>query len=263
MQADYPALDRSADDRPSRVLGALTAALDDQHAIFLTDLNWQLQNGLSYFTKVTRPEIADARANDEVLVAAALARDNHAIGRDVALTARARDTIARAYGPLLPTEADRRVFVPSLSETVGAIAPGTRYVLSVLKPSRDTALDEDDLARAAATLGAVVGPPRGDYTVVAGVTGAPPAYTRESNRPFATQLTLDGVHVTIRMESWLEFDTIRRMGFGHVIAARRHTLIIERGVSFVAFDSAGRPLATAYAANIFAPQPRYLLSWHR
>jgi hypothetical protein len=48
------------------------------------------------------------------------------------------------------------------------------------------------------------------------------------------------------------------MGFGHVIAARRHTLIIERGVSFVTFDQAGRPVRSGYAAGIFAPQPRYL-----
>ena len=42
------------------------------------------------------------------------------------------------------------------------------------------------------------------------------------------------------MESWLAADTIRRMGFGHVVAAHRHTLIVERGVSFVAFDAARR-----------------------
>ena len=61
------------------------------------------------------------------------------------------------------------------------------------------------------------------------------------------------------MESWLSADTIRRMGFGHVIAARRHTLIVERGVSFAAFDDSGRAIRTAYASNIFAPQPRYPL----
>jgi hypothetical protein len=49
------------------------------------------------------------------------------------------------------------------------------------------------------------------------------------------------------------------MGFGHVIAARRHTLIVERGVSFAAFDARGVALQTAYAANIFAPQARYLI----
>jgi hypothetical protein len=60
------------------------------------------------------------------------------------------------------------------------------------------------------------------------------------------------------MESWLATDTIRRMGFGHVIVGRRHTLIVERGVSFVAFDADGRAIHTAYRSNIFAPQPRFL-----
>jgi hypothetical protein len=49
------------------------------------------------------------------------------------------------------------------------------------------------------------------------------------------------------------------MGFGHVIANRRHSLIVERGISFVTLDEDGRPLTTAYLAGIFAPQPRYLV----
>jgi hypothetical protein len=61
------------------------------------------------------------------------------------------------------------------------------------------------------------------------------------------------------MESWLAFDTIRRMGFGQIVARRRHALIVERGVSFVAFDAAGRPLRSGYAGGLFAPQPRYLI----
>jgi hypothetical protein len=60
------------------------------------------------------------------------------------------------------------------------------------------------------------------------------------------------------MESWLAADTIRRMGFGHVVARRHHTLIVERGVSFVALDQTGAALRTEYASSIFAPQPRYL-----
>jgi hypothetical protein len=61
------------------------------------------------------------------------------------------------------------------------------------------------------------------------------------------------------MEAWLPTDTIRRMGFGHVVAARQHTLIVERGVSFAAFDDNGRAIRTAYASNIYAPQTRYLI----
>ena len=62
------------------------------------------------------------------------------------------------------------------------------------------------------------------------------------------------------MESWLAADTIRRMGFGQVVAAHHHTLIVERGVSFVGLRRRpGSATRTAYAANIFAPQPRYLI----
>jgi hypothetical protein len=80
-----------------------------------------------------------------------------------------------------------------------------------------------------------------------------------SNFPFTKQVQLDGIPLEVRMESWLSADTIRRMGFGQVVAGRQHTLIVERGVSFAAFDRSGRAIRTAYAANIFAPQPRYLI----
>jgi hypothetical protein len=78
-------------------------------------------------------------------------------------------------------------------------------------------------------------------------------------RPFRTDVRIDGVPVTVRMDSWLAFDTIRRMGFGHVIAGHRHTLIVERGLSFVAFDATGQPLRVAYEGGLFAPQPRFVV----
>ena len=74
-----------------------------------------------------------------------------------------------------------------------------------------------------------------------------------------TAKRLNGVDVDVRMESWLDFDTIRRMGFGQVVAARHHSLIVERGVSFVAFDERGRALRSSYAAGLFAPETRYVL----
>jgi hypothetical protein len=137
---------------------------------------------------------------------------------------------------------------------------GTRYVLCVLKPTRDRLLDWRDIG-ATLTLqtGMPVEVPAGDYVAIAGVKGRPPALAVGSNRPFRRSIDLDGVAVSIRMESWLAADTIRRMGFGHVIAARQHSLIVERGVSFVAFDESGQPIRTAYAANIFAPEPRYVI----
>jgi hypothetical protein len=108
-------------------------------------------------------------------------------------------------------------------------------------------------------LGGHIDAQRGDYVAIAGLVDQAPALIVDSASPFHRTIDLDNVQVQVRMESWLDFDTIRRMGFGHVIAGRDHTLIIERGVSFVAFDSYGRAMQTAYAANIFAPQPRYLV----
>ena len=257
---DYPALDRSHDDRPARVLAALTTGLDDRHAILLTDLNWQIQNGLSYFGKAIAPEVAYERMPAVLLYAPALIADNTAIGRDVVLTERARSALLAAYGPLIPSERDGRVVTPSLSDAARDLPDGSRYVFCILKPTRDLNLDWDDIGGALAALtGSPVRVPDGEYVAIAGRLGQPPDVLIGSNRPFRRSLDLEGVPVSIRMESWLAADTIRRMGFGHVIAARRHTLIVERGVSFAAFDSSGQAVRTAYAANIFAPQARYLI----
>ena len=258
---DFPALDRSRDDRPAAVLAPLTAGLDDRRAILLTDLNWQIQNGLSYFAKVKRPEIASARMPDVLLYAPVLVADNRAIGREVALTERARLAAAAAYGPLLPVVRDERVKVPPLADVARDLPRGTRYVMCVLRPSRDLRLDPEELHGALRALagGRDVPIPEGDYAAVAGLAGDPPMFVAADWWPFSRAVTLDGVRVSIRMESWLSADTIRRMGFGQVIAAHHHTLIVERGVSFAAFDERGVPVRTAYASNIFAPQARYLI----
>lgn len=259
---DYPALDRSHDRRATEVLTALTEGIDDRHAILLTDLNWQQHNGLAYFAKVTRPEVAHARMPDVLLYAPALVADNHAIGRDVVVTERARRTLVAAYGPLLPVTPDRRVRVPSVAALADDLPSGTRYVICVLRPSRDLTVDTADLTEAFRTLtgGRLLSLPLdSDYAAVAGRLGDAPQYIAASSSPFRRTVDIGGVRTAIRMESWLAADTIRRMGFGHVIAGRHHTLIVERGISFVAFDDQGRPLQTAYAANIFAPQQRYLI----
>jgi hypothetical protein len=197
---------------------------------------------------------------DVILYAPALVADNAAIGREVTVTERARATADAAYGPLMPIVRDSRVPVSPLSSAAGRVAPGTRYVLCVLRPARDLPLDRDELARLLQRLaGPSVALPQDDYVAIAGLVGQPPLLVTANGRPFHRRLDIGGVDVEIRMESWLAFDTIRRMGFGHVVAAHQHTLIVERGVSFVAFDDRGHPLETAYASNIFAPQARYLI----
>jgi hypothetical protein len=258
---DYPALDRSADLRPAEVLRAFTEGLDDHHAVVVTDLDWQVANGLSYYTKVTRPDVATARMLDVLLYAPVLVDDNRTIGRDVVITDRARAELAAAYGPLLPTVPDDRALPQTLTESVSALPPGTRYVLCVLKPLHDQRLDPLDLDNALRALGdgGAVPLPAGDYAAVAGLVGARPQLVIASPSPFERRVEVGGVAVDIRMESWLSVDTIRRMGFGQVVAAHHHTLIVERGVSFAAFDASGHPVRTAYAANIFAPIKRFLV----
>ena len=254
---DYPALDRSADRRPAEVMTRLTGGVDEEHAVLIADLNWQLVNGLAYFTKVVRPDVPFAWLREVLLYLPALTRDNVAAGRELVLTPRARELVAQAYGPLLPID-NEPAASPSLAAAVANLPPGTRYVLCVLRPTPDFVLDREDLAKAVDLLTGRSTPiPDGDYVAIAGVVSAPPTVAQASARPFRESVQIEGIDVQVRMESWLTFDTIRRMGFGQVIAARRHTLIVERGVSFVAFDGHGVPIRTGYSANIFAPQPRY------
>ena len=256
---DYPALDRSADTRPADTLLQLTDGLDDTREIFLTDLNWQIANGLSYYAKETHPEIAQARMPDLLLYAPALVADNRAIGREVVVSERARQELAAAYGPFVRTSLVRAGAPAPLTAELAAVPRGTRYVIAVLRPSRDLQLNRTDIGAALRAIAGrdVVLPPN-DYVAIAGVAGEPPALVAASDTPFRQTMTIAGTNVEIRMESWLETDTIRRMGFGHVVVNRRHTLIVERGVSFAAFDADGRAIHTAYRANIFAPQARYL-----
>lgn len=262
IYGDYPALDRSDDRRPAQVLETLTSGLDDRHALLLTDLNWQLENGLNYFAKAMRPELLYTRIAGVMLHAPALIRDNFEIGRSVVVTERARASLEAVYGPLFSTAPDGRVPLTRLSDLTRDLPSGTRYVLCLLRPSPEFLLDESDLREGLrlVTRGAISDPGDGDYAVVAGFAGAEPRLRRSADRPFRTSVWLDDVRVQVRMESWLAFDTIRRMGFGQVIAARRHVLIVERGVSFVAFDAQGQVLRSGYTSGIFASQPRYLVS---
>jgi Protein of unknown function (DUF2723) len=258
----YPAVDRSGDRRPTELLTSLSSGISDQKSVLVTDLNWQVQNGMYYFTRYVRPDVGYTRATDIALYAPALAATNQAIGRDIVVTDRARRLLTSAYGPLFHfTPLDPPS--PSLRQLTDGLKPGTPYVLVLLRPTREFALDHSEwgAAIAALTRGEIPSPDSGDYTVVAGLVGRPPDLVRIANDPFDVRLSLAGTPVLVRLEGWLEFDTTRRMGFGHVIAGRgfgrQHTLIVERGLSFVAFDAAGRPQMKAYRAGIYEPIPRY------
>jgi hypothetical protein len=197
---------------------------------------------------------------DVLLYAPALIRDNLASGREVVLTERAANIYQESYGPLFQPVRDGRVHVATLREVVGRVPPGVRYVLCVLKPTREFRIDVPDFQAALASLSAsTVSPPERDYWAIAGVTGSRPALVRQTDVPFTANVEVGDVPMEIRMESWLSADTIRRMGFGHVVANHHHTLVIERGISFVAFDEHGWPLTTAYFGNIYAELPRFVI----
>jgi len=260
LYRDLPAQDRSRDQRSDVLFERFTRNIDDQRAVLLVDLNWQIANGLSYVTKCVRPDIVVARMRDVLLYAPVLIRDNITAGREVVLTERAANIYDESYGPLYHPIRDARVPVATLREVVGRLSPGVRYVLCVLKPTREFRIDGPDLETALASLTAsTVTPPRRDYWAIAGISGSRPALVGQANDPFTTRVDVAGVATEIRMESWLSADTIRRMGFGHVVANHRHTLIVERGISFVAFDEQGRPSTTAYFANIYAELPRFVI----
>jgi hypothetical protein len=87
--------------------------------------------------------------------------------------------------------------------------------------------------------------------------GERPLLDRREDLPWRDRITVGSVVLDVRMESWLASDTIRRAGFGQIIANRRHVLILERGVSLVALTPAGEPLLRTYASSLFAPSVRY------
>jgi hypothetical protein len=146
-----------------------------------------------------------------------------------------------------------------LPERLGDVPRGTLYALALLAPYRDLPFDAGEIARTAHMLtgGAATLAQGASYQVLAGAVGGPPAFDRRADRPFRADVTLGGVRLDLRMESWLPADTIRRAGFGHVIANRRHVLTLERGVSLVLLSPAGEVRQVAYASGLLAPLPRW------
>jgi hypothetical protein len=255
----WPAVDRHDDTRPVEWLDGLTRDIDSD-TLLLADINWQLENGLDYYVRHVRPDLDVARVSDRVLSLPLLVRDNLAAGRDVVMTPVSRRIAEAAYGGLFTFEPDPRVDTRPLVERLGALPTDTIYVLALLAPYRDLPFDAQELAEVsrrltsgAATL--VEGP---SYQVLVGRLGQPPSLDRRENRPFRAAFQLAGVDLDVRLESWLPADTIRRAGFGHVIANRRHALTLERGVSLLLLGPGGESRGVAYVSGLFAPLPRVL-----
>ena len=120
-------------------------------------------------------------------------------------------------------------------------------------------LDADELAAIVAALTGHTAtlPTDSVYTVMVGRAGERPLVVRSERRPFRLRMTVSGMDLDVRMESWLPPDTIRRAGFGHVVVNRRHVLTLERGVSVVALGENGQTRLAGYASGLYAPEPRF------
>jgi hypothetical protein len=254
----WPAVDRSGDTRPVRLLQDFTRDLTADRSVLVADINWQLQNGLEYYAHRLHPEVLHMAGRPRMLTLPWFIEENLAHGREVALAPATARLLTTAYGDLFTVEPDPRVPHSLLADRLAALAPGTPYVLALLQAYPDIPLDTAELADAVTLLtgGQATLPTDDVYTVMLGLVGEPPVRIVHDRHPFRFKMRLGELPIDVRMESWIPGDTMRRAGFGHVIARHRHALTLERGVSVVAFDGAGRPLLATYASGLFAPPTR-------
>jgi hypothetical protein len=253
----WPAVDRHDDRRGEELIARLALGLDDGRALLVSEMNWQVENVLLYMSRHVRRDLTWVRIGDVMSHWPFLVEDNHRLGRDVVLNAAAAADVMTAYGPVFPVIQD--AVVPTLPEALAAVPRGMPYVLSVLTPPPDSQLDPEVLTEALSALMNGRVPPRvpSAYELFAGVSGEAPQTYRASNRPFVERFRVIDEMFTVRMDSWLPFDTFRRAGFGHVLRGRRHVLTLERGVSLVWFGRDAEPSRPYYAASVFADEPRY------
>lgn len=255
----WPAVDRHDDRRAQRVITTLTLDLDAGQSLLVTNLDWQIENVLLYYTRTQRVDLPWLRLHDVFTAFPRVVQEAHARGKDVLLTSDAARDVASAFGPAYPAVPDARLTATSVADAVAQMPRGTPYVLSLLTPPRDQPIEPGAFAR---TVGELTGghAPALDtlpYLVIAGLSGEAPTYARASRRPFRESFRVLDEPFTVRMESWLGTDTFRRAGFGHVLRGRDHVLIIERGISLVWIRPDGSGSLPVYGASLFADRPRF------
>ncbi len=259
MWDTWPAVDRSEDRRPEELAAQFTAGLQNGSSIYVADLNWQLQNGLDYYTHHVRPDVLEMSASPRMLTLPWLFASNLSRGRDMVLSPESRRLVETAYGSHYSIEPDADASPAPLAGRLASLPRGTVYVLALLRAYNDIPLDTAELADAVSglTAGTAALPTDGLYTIMVGRTGEAPALVKRAFEPFRLRLAVGTVPLEIRMESWLPVDTMRRAGFGHVIVNHRHVFTLERGVSVVALGSDRRPLVATYASGLFEPPTRF------
>jgi hypothetical protein len=252
----WPSADRHGDRRADTLVARVAAGVSDTNAVLLSDMDWQAENALLYSARYVRRQLAWKRLSEVLLHFPSFVEHNQTIGRDIVLAGNAASRVAAAYGALFPIAPDR---VPpiGIAGQAAAIPRGTPYVLVLLKPTPEERLDVDDFDEAVTALAGASAPRRTGnlFQVWAGLAGERGVLYQASDRPFRKTFSILGDPFSVRMESWLPFETFRRAGFGHVLRGREAVLTIERGVSLVWFEREDAASVT-YAAGLYAPKPR-------
>lgn len=258
----WPAVDRHADRRGDQLIERLSRGVDDQNAVLVSRMNWQLENVLLYAGRYRRPDVTWVRLDDVLRHFPSFVNDNHAIGRDIVLTADAAAEVVAAYDVRFAIVEDVDAPGAALIDAVARIPAGAPYVLCVLTPPRDELRNPVLLDSTLETLTGGKRAARADaaYELFAGLAGEPPQIHRASSRPFQERFRIAGDTFLVRLDSWLPLDTFRRPGFGHVLRGRDHLMILERGVNLVWLGRDGGPLPPLYAASLFAPMSRYRIA---
>jgi hypothetical protein len=253
----WPAVDRHQDRRGEQLITRLTFDLNDRNALFVPEMNWQLENVLLYSARYLRNDFAWVRLGDVMQHLPFLVQDNREEGRDLVLTADAARDVIAAYGSAVPMVED--LAAAGLVEAARQVPKGSPYVLTLLTPPRERPLVPGEVADAFSLLTGGHAPPDSGaaYQVVAGIAGESPQVVRTADRPFVDRFALLEEPIVVRMDSWLPIDTFRRAGFGHVLRGRDHVQILERGVNLIWFGRDGSPSAPFYASSLFAAEPRY------
>ncbi len=257
----WPAVDRHDDRRGEALVARLAAGASEPDAVLVSAMDWQSENALLYSSRWERTNLAWLRLAEVLPQFPFFVRDNHELNRDVVLTTDAASTVVASYGDLFPLEPIDRVEASLLSATAAVVPRGAPYVLTLLRPTPETTFDAADYDAAVSILTSGKAMPRSgrNFEVIAGVAGERPAWQRANDRPFRQDINIAGDPFTVRMESWLPDDTFRRAGFGQVLLGHQRLLIVERGVSLVWLGVSGE-VRTAYAAGLYAPQPRFRIS---
>ena len=254
----WPVVDRHDDRRGQQLIAVLTQGVRDSNSLFVSQMNWQLENVLLYTGRHLRPDLSWVRLGDVLTHWPLFLQDNHELGRDLVLNGDAARELAGVIDPGAMAEDPTTSILP-MEQSFALVPRGMPYVLVLLTPPRETPLDLDDFNRALSALTGARVPQRASdaYELFAGVAGERPQVYRSSGRPFSETFSIFEEQLTVRMESWLPIDTFRRAGFGHVLRDRQRLMFLERGVNLIWLGSDGRVSAPYYAASLFAPQPRF------